>query len=79
MTYYDYIFLQYTKSSAYTSADRFVQLLVEFLPSLTITGLNVVCPIVFGILVKLESYTPSVEIQLMLIRYTHWQCILLYK
>ncbi|XP_064610385.1 transmembrane channel-like protein 7 isoform X2 [Liolophura sinensis] len=59
---------EFTKSSSYTSADRFVQLLVEFLPSLTITGLNVVCPILFGILVKLESYTRGVEIQLMLIR-----------
>ena len=44
-------------------------LIVEFLPSLTITILNVIVPLFFGLLVKLEDYTEDVVIKLTLIRY----------
>lgn len=44
-------------------------LLVEFLPSLTITALNGIVPLIFGIVVKAENYTPEGTIKITLIRY----------
>ncbi|XP_061181691.1 transmembrane channel-like protein 7 isoform X2 [Saccostrea echinata] len=51
-----------------TDNDNFVILLVEFLPSLTITALNGIVPLIFGIVVKAEDYTPEFTIKITLIR-----------
>lgn len=51
-----------------TDNDAFVVLLVEFLPSLTITALNGIVPMIFGIVVKAENYTPEFMIKITLIR-----------
>eukprot|EP00105_Crassostrea_gigas_P036393 XP_019920541.1 PREDICTED: transmembrane channel-like protein 7 isoform X5 [Crassostrea gigas] len=51
-----------------TNNDAIVVLLVEFLPSLTITALNGIVPLIFGIVVKAENYTPEFTIKITLIR-----------
>ncbi|XP_056020163.1 transmembrane channel-like protein 7 isoform X5 [Ostrea edulis] len=51
-----------------TTNDNIVVLLVEFLPSLTITALNGIVPLIFGIVVKAENYTPEGTIKITLIR-----------
>ena len=51
-----------------------LQLLIEFLPSLTITFLNILVPMIFEKVVRGEDYTPGVEIQLTLIRWVTLQC-----
>lgn len=46
-----------------------LQLLIEFLPSLTITFLNILVPLIFEKIVMGEDYTPQVEVQITLVRY----------
>lgn len=46
-----------------------LQFLIEFLPSLTITVLNVIVPKIFEKIVLGEDYTPGVEVQITLFRY----------
>nr|XP_022314933.1 transmembrane channel-like protein 7 isoform X9 [Crassostrea virginica] len=53
---------------AKTNNDAFIVLLVEFLPSLTITALNGIVPLIFGLVVKAENYTPEFTIKITLIR-----------
>ncbi|KAK3089292.1 hypothetical protein FSP39_002448 [Pinctada imbricata] len=65
VTAYTSDFLSSGKSQ---TEDNFVVLLVEFLPSLTITALNAVIPIIFGLVIKAEDYTPAFTIQYTLIR-----------
>ncbi|KAF6020403.1 TMC7 [Bugula neritina] len=45
-----------------------LQLLVQFLPSFTITALNILVPLIFEKIVLLEDYIPSTEVQLTLFR-----------
>ncbi|XP_071107730.1 transmembrane channel-like protein 7 [Haliotis cracherodii] len=54
--------------SANPSAVSYVLLLVEFLPSLTITVLNVIIPLIFDKVVLLEKYSQAVVVQITLIR-----------
>ncbi|XP_062581702.1 transmembrane channel-like protein 7 isoform X2 [Saccostrea cucullata] len=54
--------------NAKTTNDNIVILVVEFLPSLTITALNGIVPLIFGIVVKAEDYTPEFTIKITLIR-----------
>ncbi|XP_066292025.1 transmembrane channel-like protein 7 isoform X1 [Branchiostoma lanceolatum] len=51
-----------------TDTDAFVKLLVTYTPSLTITGLNMIVPIIFDKLVGFEDYSPEFEIQMTLLR-----------
>lgn len=53
---------------AKTNNDAIIVLLVEFLPSLTITALNGIVPLIFGLVVKAENYTPEFTIKITLIR-----------
>lgn len=53
---------------AKTNNDALIVLLVEFLPSLTITALNGIVPLIFGLVVKAENYTPEFTIKITLIR-----------
>ncbi|XP_071128765.1 transmembrane channel-like protein 7 isoform X5 [Mytilus edulis] len=50
------------------SSGSVVILLVEFLPSLTITFLNVIIPLLFEVLVKAEDYTAEFVIKITLVR-----------
>ncbi|OPL20786.1 hypothetical protein AM593_04717, partial [Mytilus galloprovincialis] len=49
------------------SSGSVVILLVEFLPSLTITFLNVIIPLLFEVLVKAEDYTAEFVIKITLV------------
>ena len=44
-------------------------LIIEFLPSITITSLNVLLPAVFQIMVRGEIYTPAFVIKITLMRF----------
>lgn len=57
---------QYLATEA--SSGSVVILLVEFLPSLTITLLNVIIPLLFEVLVKAEDYTEEFVIKITLVR-----------
>lgn len=46
-----------------------VLLIVQFLPSLTITMLNVIVPAIFDKVVLVEDYMPAFAIRITLIRY----------
>ncbi|XP_044728991.1 transmembrane channel-like protein 7 [Chrysoperla carnea] len=43
-------------------------LILQFLPSMSIVALNIVIPILFRFLIKFEKYTPEYEIRLSLVR-----------
>ena len=47
----------------------FLLLLVQFLPSLTITALNFIVPLVFQKMVLAEGYSPTMEIKITIFRY----------
>ena len=46
-----------------------LQFIVQYLPSLTITVLNTLMPIVFKKLVLLENYSPAFEMRMTLLRF----------
>lgn len=50
------------------SSSNFYSLLIEFLPSITITVLNIVLPVVFTQIAKVEEYSKRFEIKITLIR-----------
>lgn len=54
--------------STSSSSGSVLVLLISFLPSLTITILNVIIPLIFEILVKAEDYTEDMVVKLTLIR-----------
>ena len=54
---------QLTEQDNFTTFNRFVQLLIEFIPSLTISALNFIVPFIFEKIVKGEDYKPDVEIK----------------
>lgn len=49
--------------------NRFINLLIQFLPSLAITFLNLLIPIVFRVLARFEDYTFENEVKVTLARY----------
>ena len=51
---------------SYDSISKPLQLLFDFLPSLTITALNAGIPIIFKIIVRLEDYEPNFEVRMTL-------------
>lgn len=53
-----------------TFNNTFIELVIQFLPSLIISLLNVTVPLLFNFLVKFEEYTSSYEIKLTLLRIT---------
>ncbi|KAJ8982380.1 hypothetical protein NQ317_005474 [Molorchus minor] len=57
-----------TTDSTNTASESFQQLFYEFLPSMTIVGLNVVVPFLFKFLIGFEKYSPIIVIRLTLIR-----------
>ncbi|XP_071813484.1 transmembrane channel-like protein 7 isoform X2 [Apostichopus japonicus] len=50
------------------SDNALVQLLISFLPSIMITVLNGIIPVVFNVMVKFEDYSPQFEIGITLLR-----------
>ncbi|XP_064610128.1 transmembrane channel-like protein 7 isoform X2 [Liolophura sinensis] len=58
--------LMLQKNDAIT--EQILKLLVQFLPSITITILNIIVPVFFGILVRPEGYSPGFEIKITLAR-----------
>ncbi|KAK3579252.1 hypothetical protein CHS0354_033329 [Potamilus streckersoni] len=58
----------FTNSSNINNYHSLVKLLIQFLPSLVITLLNAVYPIIFNLLVILEKYRPGFVIKISLIR-----------
>ncbi|XP_014372932.1 transmembrane channel-like protein 4 isoform X1 [Alligator sinensis] len=56
------------QSVAQSKSKAFWELLVSYLPSIVITGANLVVPMAFGVLVRLEQYPFSQEIKLTLVR-----------
>ncbi|XP_067672151.1 transmembrane channel-like protein 7 [Haliotis asinina] len=54
--------------SSNPSANSYLLLLVQFLPSLTLTVLNVIIPLIFDKVVLLEQYSQAVVVQMTLIR-----------
>ncbi|CAD5114164.1 DgyrCDS3307 [Dimorphilus gyrociliatus] len=56
------------EQSNYEEKNKFIKLLFEFLPSLSITFLNVLLPLIFQKLVIVENYTQDTEILLTLAR-----------
>jgi type IV secretory pathway TrbL component len=51
-----------------STEDKFIVLLVQYLPSITITVLNAILPIIFEKIVKGEGYTQAFVIKITLIR-----------
>ena len=47
---------QFRDEPDYETMNRFLMLLIEYMPSLTISALNMIIPIFFGLLVKIEDY-----------------------
>jgi len=45
------------------------ELVYEYAVSATITGLYLIVPLLFYAIVKLESYTPNVELNITMIRF----------
>ncbi|KAL3877097.1 hypothetical protein ACJMK2_034852, partial [Sinanodonta woodiana] len=58
----------FTNSSSINNYHSLVKLLIQFLPSIVITLLNAIYPIIFGLLVILEKYRPVFVIKISLIR-----------
>ncbi|XP_013380167.1 transmembrane channel-like protein 7 isoform X2 [Lingula anatina] len=50
------------------NTDDFVSLLLQYLPSITITLLNIIVPEIFNRIIMVEKYSPEFEIRLSLIR-----------
>ena len=46
-----------------------VQTLIQFMPSVTITVLNIIVPIIFVKLVQFEDYMPAFQMQITLLRW----------
>ena len=63
MTQPSVFLLQLTERADFHSMDKFVQLLIEYVPSLTISFLNFLVPFIFAKVVKGEDYSPELEIQ----------------
>ncbi|XP_041474557.1 transmembrane channel-like protein 7 isoform X1 [Lytechinus variegatus] len=55
-------------SSKPVTTDAFASLLISYLPSITITLLNGVVPMIFNVVVRFEDYSPQFEISITLIR-----------
>ncbi|XP_072167923.1 transmembrane channel-like protein 7 [Diadema setosum] len=55
-------------SSKPVTTDAFASLLISYLPSITITLLNGVVPLIFNVIVRFEDYSPQFEISITLIR-----------
>lgn len=55
-------------SSKPVTENAFAQLLISYLPSITITLLNGVVPMIFNVVVRFEDYSPQFEISITLIR-----------
>lgn len=55
-------------TSTLTTSESFQQLLYEFLPSMTIVGLNIIVPFIFKFLISFEKYSPTFVIRFTLIR-----------
>ena len=47
----------------------FLTLLVEYLPSFVITGLNVILPLVLEKIVLIEDYSPEYEVKITIFRW----------
>lgn len=63
-----YVF-QYSNEQLKTpNLDKNLALLLEFLPSISITGLNIIVPILFKTLIGFEHYSPLFVIRLTLLR-----------
>ncbi|XP_072401285.1 transmembrane channel-like protein 7 isoform X1 [Diabrotica undecimpunctata] len=62
------IYLVFTYCTKQSSEDKYIQFLYEFLPSLTIVGLNMVIPFLFNFLMTFEKYKPSTELKCSIIR-----------
>lgn len=58
----------FTTNSTSTATESFQQLLFEFLPSITIVGLNIIVPFLFKFLINFEKYSPIFVIRFTLIR-----------
>ncbi len=65
-------YLQFRESHDFANANSFVQLLVEFVPSLTITGLYMLLPPIFKLVVRGEDYVPETQM-----RVTLWRTVFL--
>ncbi len=52
----------------FSSRGSFEQLLIQYLVSLTITGLNALLPAVYSFIVRWEDYSPAFEVNITLIR-----------
>ena len=57
------------------SSSQILTLLVEFLPSFTMTGINVIIPPFFTKIVLIEDYMPENEDKITIARYS--RCVLL--
>ncbi|XP_029638962.1 transmembrane channel-like protein 7 isoform X2 [Octopus sinensis] len=52
----------FTKMDTYSGQHKIVKLLVEFMPSLTISALNGFVPIIFSLVIIIEDYAPQNEV-----------------
>ncbi|XP_033748390.1 transmembrane channel-like protein 7 isoform X2 [Pecten maximus] len=57
-----------TLQKEFTDFNQAVQFVIEYIPSVTITLLNIIIPIIFKKVVVLEDYTPSFEMIMTLLR-----------
>ncbi|NXA52290.1 TMC7 protein, partial [Nothocercus julius] len=62
------VFSQENSSSNGNDMQFEANLLVQYLPSIVITLANFIAPLIFSVLIRLEDYSPSFEIRLMLLR-----------
>ncbi|KAE8742635.1 hypothetical protein FOCC_FOCC011814 [Frankliniella occidentalis] len=57
-----------TQNEDFIAKNELLRLLFEFLPSLCVVGLNLIIPIVLGMMVSLERYSPVLVIRMTLMR-----------
>ena len=61
--------LQLTKGADFQTYHKLIQLLIEYMTSLTITALNAIIPIIFKKVVQWEDFTPAFQVNYTLFRY----------
>ena len=66
-----FVFIQVKKRPDFEDKTPVTQLAFSFMTSLTITALNSIVPIIFKKIVKLESYSFAVEVNVTLVRYIY--------
>ena len=67
--YLNFIFFQLVTSADFQNYHVLVQLMIEYMTSVTITLLNAILPFIFKLVVELEDYPGGLKVNITLARY----------